>query len=31
MKDPVWKAIDEKKQKPGIEKEIAIADPMLAH
>lgn len=29
LKDPAWKAMDERKQRPGIEKEIAIADPML--
>lgn len=27
--DPAWRAIDEKKQKAGIEKEMVIADPML--
>lgn len=31
LRDPAWKAIDERKQKPGIEKEIAIADAVLAH
>lgn len=29
--DPAWKAMDEKKVKPGIEKEIVIADPMSPH
>jgi hypothetical protein len=30
MKDPAWKALDEKKQKPGVEKELAVADPVLS-
>jgi len=31
LTEPAWRAIDEKKLKPGVEKEIVIADPVLAH